>query len=172
MTQTEWLESSIKKYNKQLIRYANGILNDVEAAKDVVQNCYFKLVQHDQNQIKVPGWLYRDVRNRSIDIWRKRRKAEPLKPETENALSAPLPNPLEGLKAGPNMEIILQKLSKLSLRDQEVLRLKYSEGLSYQEISEVMDLTASNVGFTLFQALKTIREATHRPEEGLKKYVE
>lgn len=167
MDQGQNLESLIKKYSKPLVRYATGILKDAEAAKEVVQECFLKVLQQNQNDIKIPGWLYREVRNRSIDIWRKRRKSEPLKEEMENQLSSDHPNPLEGLEARQNMEYLLKQISRLSTRDQEVLRLKYGEGLTYQQIAEVMNLTATNVGFILFQAVKTIREAAAVPDTGL-----
>lgn len=160
MDQGQWLEALIKKYSKPLVRYASGILKDAEAAKEVVQECFLKLLQQNQNEVKIPGWLYREVRNRSIDIWRRRRKTEPLKEEMENQLSSDHPNPLEGLEARQNMEFLLSQIKQLSKRDQEVLRLKYGEGLTYQQIADVMDLTATNVGFILFQAVKKLRESS------------
>jgi RNA polymerase sigma-70 factor (ECF subfamily) len=41
---------------------------------------------------------------------------------------------------------------------QEVIRLKVQNGLSYREISEVTGLSVSNVGFLLHKGIKTIRE--------------
>lgn len=158
--QRQWLESLIKKYSKPLIRYATGILKDAEVAKEVVQECFLKCLQQNQTQIQIPGWLYREVRNRAIDIWRKHRKTESLSEESQNNLRSDLPNPLEGLEARQDMQHLVQQIEKLSPRDQEVVRLKYAEGLTYQQIADVLDLTATNVGFILFQALKKIREGS------------
>lgn len=165
MDQVQWLESLIKQYSKALIRYAFNILKDVEAAKDVVQECFLKLMQQDQSKVQIPGWLYRETRNRSIDIWRKRRKVDALKEEDEEKLSSDGPNPLEGLELKMDSENLMNEISKLSKRDQEILRLKYTEGLSYQQIAEAMDLTATNVGFILSQVLKNIRESMGQSRE-------
>jgi RNA polymerase sigma-70 factor (ECF subfamily) len=49
-------------------------------------------------------------------------------------------------------------LATLSENQQEVVRLKFQSGLSYREISEITDLSVTNVGFLLHTALKKIRE--------------
>jgi RNA polymerase sigma-70 factor (ECF subfamily) len=49
-------------------------------------------------------------------------------------------------------------LAVLPTNQQEVIRLKLQDGLSYREISEVTGLSVSNVGFLMHQGIKTIRE--------------
>lgn len=169
--QSQFLESLIKKYSKPLVRYATGILRDTESAKEVVQDCFLKVHQQSSTELKIPSWLYREVRFRCIDLWRKRRKVEPINPGSEPVSDQP--SPLDGLEARQNLEYLIKHIEQLPLRDQEILRLKYGEGLSYQQIGEVMDLTASNVGFILFQAVKAVRDATGSVDQGMaKKYGE
>ncbi len=45
----------------------------------------------------------------------------------------------------------------LSAKQQEVLRLKFQNGLSYKEIAEVTKTTVSNVGVILHSAIKKLR---------------
>ncbi|MGE0529453.1 MAG: RNA polymerase sigma factor [Bdellovibrionales bacterium] len=172
MTRDE-LAALIRQYSKPLIRYANSILKDVETAKEVVQECFLKVFAYQTNEIRIPGWLYREVRNRSIDIWRHRRKINTLEPETEENLISGHPNPLEGLEVRQDLEVVVKHVRTLSARDQEVLRLKYGEGLSYEQIGEALGLTATNVGYILCQAIKHLRESAVVPGEGTaKKYGE
>jgi len=176
MTQTE-LAVLIEKYSKPLIRYATGILKDVESAKDIVQDCFLKVFPLPLGEIRIPGWLYREVRNRSIDLWRHRRKIEGLAPEAEENLRSEHPDPLEGLEAQAGSRLLATHLEGLSKRDQEVLRLKYGEDLSYEQIGEALGLTATNVGYILCQALKSLRQSAsaaedrseERPKKGPKK---
>jgi len=49
-------------------------------------------------------------------------------------------------------------LAMLPTNQQEVIRLKLQDGLSYREISEVTGLSVSNVGFLMHQGIRTIRE--------------
>jgi RNA polymerase sigma-70 factor (ECF subfamily) len=46
----------------------------------------------------------------------------------------------------------------LPLRQQEVIQLKFQNDLSYQQIAEIMQTTANNVGVLLHTALKTLRQ--------------
>ena len=53
---------------------------------------------------------------------------------------------------------ILRVLARLPDNQQEVVRLKFQENLSYRDISEVTGLSVSNVGYLLHVALKTLRQ--------------
>ena len=70
--------------------------------------------------------------------------------------------------SGPELSSVLEKeeqlaevlkiLNTLPSNQQEVLRLKFQNDLSYIEISQITGLTVSNVGFLIHTGLKTIRE--------------
>ena len=49
-------------------------------------------------------------------------------------------------------------MAALPALQQEVLRLKFQAGLSYQEIAEVTGKSVSHVGVLLHEGLKSIRE--------------
>ena len=48
-------------------------------------------------------------------------------------------------------------LAGLPDNQQEVVRLKFQDGLSYKEIAGVTGLTVSNVGFLIHTAIHTLR---------------
>jgi RNA polymerase sigma-70 factor (ECF subfamily) len=49
-------------------------------------------------------------------------------------------------------------LSRLTPNQKEVIVLKFQQGLSYEEISQVTGLSSGNVGFLLHHGLKRLRE--------------
>jgi RNA polymerase sigma-70 factor (ECF subfamily) len=51
----------------------------------------------------------------------------------------------------------MNALDRLSDNQREVIRLKFQQGLSYNEISEATGLTSGNVGFLLHTGLKRLR---------------
>ena len=53
---------------------------------------------------------------------------------------------------------LLRIVATLPPRQQEVIQLKFQNDLSYQEISEITQLSVSNVGVLLHNALKTLRQ--------------
>ena len=50
-------------------------------------------------------------------------------------------------------------LSGLTENQQEIVKLRFQEGLRYSEISEITGLSVSNVGFQLHDALRRIRQS-------------
>ena len=53
---------------------------------------------------------------------------------------------------------IPELLGSLPERQQEAVRLKFQQNLSYRQIAEILEITESNVGFILHSALKTLRQ--------------
>ena len=54
------------------------------------------------------------------------------------------------------MILIRKKLMELEPRDREVVILKIEHGRSYREISEIMGISVTNVGFILHTAIKKL----------------
>lgn len=67
-------------------------------------------------------------------------------------------SPQDGALAREREWRVRTALDALPERQQEVVVLKFQNGLSYREIAEVTGLSVSNVGFQLHVALKTLRE--------------
>lgn len=166
MEQKDWIEYVINRYSRGLIRYSKAILKDLEVAKEIVQDCFLKLLGHDTPDIRasVQGWLYRECRNRSIDYWRRQQKSQTLTPEMEESLVLIAPNQLDEIETRADVELLKKNMGKLSAREQEIVWLKFNDGLSYKEIAEVMNLTSTNVGFILCQAIGRLREALDEAE--------
>ena len=87
--------------------------------------------------------------------------------ETEMNLQASTePSPAAEMERREANSEVLQLLGTLSENQQEVVRLKFQNGLSYQEISAVTNLTVSNVGFLIHTAIKSLRQQL-QPKPGL-----
>ena len=61
---------------------------------------------------------------------------------------------------------VLELLDTLPENQQEVVRLKFQNGLSYREISEVTQLSVTNVGYLLHTAIKALRQQMTVKEPG------
>jgi RNA polymerase sigma factor (sigma-70 family) len=73
-------------------------------------------------------------------------------------LVAPEVRPGTGLERSEQQAAVLRLLSRLPPNQQEVVRLKFQNGFSYQEISRITSLSVSNVGFILHTAIKNLRQ--------------
>jgi len=63
------------------------------------------------------------------------------------------------LAQGEQIDQLLSQIKQLPSQQQEVLRLRIHDGLSYKQIAEVTGLTTTNVGYHLHQAIMRLREA-------------
>jgi RNA polymerase sigma-70 factor (ECF subfamily) len=162
----QWIEILLQRYSKGLVRYSANILKDKEAARDIAQECFLKLLQLKEEVPRemVQAWLYRECRCRSIDLWRKNRRMDRLDQHGEDALGFSASNPLKDLETSRDLNQMHGAIARLSSRHQEALFLKYKDGLSYKEIAEVMGLTATNVGFILHEAMTQLRESADAGE--------
>ena len=68
------------------------------------------------------------------------------------------PMPFDQLEQKEATGFLLRIVGTLPLRQQEVIQLKFQNDLSYQQIADIMQTSANNVGVLLHTALKTLRE--------------
>lgn len=165
------IEALFAELEAPLLAYAYRITSQVEAAQDTVQDAFVKL-----HQSRVPihsprPWLYRTVHNLAINL-SKRASRETSLEETESPTqpnetsnSEPLPN--QNLEHAEIIELARLFIDQLDERSQAVVRLKFQEGRTYAQIAQELDLTVSNVGYLLHQAVSTL--ATEFEKLGVRK---
>ena len=136
-------------------------LKDVTAADDVVSEIFMKVAlnldSHDK-KYAFSTWLFTIARNTLADYYRRqiRRFEESWDAFLER--EAPISEqPEEKLLASERTEKLLRAMSKLDDRQRRIIELKYWSELSNVEISEILGLSASNVGFIHYQAMKRLR---------------
>jgi RNA polymerase sigma factor (sigma-70 family) len=156
---SSWVRELLAEYQGALVRYAQHITSDLELARDAVQDTFLRLCSQDPKQLagRIAPWLFTVCRNRALDLKRKERRMKPL----EDAHAIPTEaedSPQKQAERREEMTNISRMMSQLPTNQQEVMRLKFQNGLSYKEISEVTGLTVSNVGFILHTAIRSMRK--------------
>jgi len=158
----ETIEELFSALESPLLGYARRLVADPALAEDVVQDAFMKL--HAQNgTVREPRrWLYRTVHNLALNQRRDARRIVPLEAPTGDSHSAssetPDPGPLpdEMMARWENIGLVRVGLAALDERSRELIRLKFHEELSYQEMSVRTGLTIGHVGYLLHHALKAI----------------
>ena len=74
------------------------------------------------------------------------------------SVADPNPDASQVVSDAEDKVMLSSLVSKLSPRQQEVIRLRLQAGLSYREIADVTGLTVSNVGFHLHEAVRNLRD--------------
>lgn len=167
--ETQWVCAALERYEGPLLRYAVRLLNgDVEAARDVVQDAFVKLIQQERAAVAdhLAPWLYRVCRNRALDRIRKEQRMQISLPDAQHqngrlghaADDPDREQPAERAQQPEMRSRLLVMVADLPERQREVLRLKFQGDLSYREIAEIMDLTVSHVGVLIHTGIQTLRE--------------
>ena len=163
-SRAELLNRALAEHEGSLIRYACSIVHDLERARDVVQDTFIKLYQQEPAHVNthLKSWLFTVCRNRALDVLRKEKRIVGMEDGQAENVRSDSPDPARALERKDAARMAMSLLDRLSPNQQEVIRLKFQNDLSYKEISEVTHLSVSNVGFLLHTGLKRLREILSR----------
>lgn len=155
----DFVRQALVDYESALIGYATTFLHDVERSRDVVQDTFIRLYQQDIEKVRqgVKAWLFTVCRNRALDVLRKEKRVVGLDDEMMAKVPSERRTPSERADLDERVSQLHVALSKVSENQREVILLKFEQGLSYDEISEVTGLSSGNVGFLLHNGLKRLR---------------
>lgn len=144
----------LERYEKQVYHQALRMVSGPEDAADMTQEAFFKAwlnLPSFQGDSSFATWLYRLTNNVCIDFLRrekKRRGDASLDDEEQGlafSLSDPAPTPQRALEEKELRQAVQEGLSQLSDDHRQVLVLREINGLSYEEIAQVLDLSPGTV---------------------------
>lgn len=160
-------------YERRLYAFANGILRDPDDAMDVVQDTFirvFKSVESFQGDAAFTSWIFRITRNLCIDRLRRKKRVrmteynDALKANPE-ALDRPALTGQASFRSPDKQSLsrelgdkMVEALEVLTDSHREILLLRELEGLSYSEISEILDVPTGTVMSRLFHARKKMQK--------------
>ena len=140
--------------------YCFKMLKDYHQAQDCVQDTYKKLASQDFDKIKnyINKWLYTVCRNQSLKLIDKRKRNVKLEEHDQNEM---LSNDLSALEliSSNEKQIKISSLMKkhLSEKEKKIIKMKFYQNLSYEEMGKKLKTSAGCIGFHLSTALKKIR---------------
>ncbi|MEW5981370.1 MAG: sigma-70 family RNA polymerase sigma factor [Acidobacteriota bacterium] len=144
-------EAFVRQAQGRIFALAYSYLNDREEARDLAQEIFIRLFEtRDRwpDDAEFVPWLIHVARNRSVDYLR-RRKARVLSSALPEEHFASVPDP----SAGPEREAVFasqRKLLRTALRrlsaiSREVLMLRDIQGLSVEEVSDLLGVPEGTV---------------------------
>ncbi len=161
---SETIEELFGALESPLLSYALRLVGDRAQAEDIVQDAFMKLHARFAEIREPRRWLYRSVHNLALNHRRQSDKIVRL-PDTadtdqETADTEPLPD--EQIIRWEGIGLVRLSLAALDERSREVVRLKFDDDLSYQQIAERTGLSNGHVGYLLHHALKTLAAELNR----------
>lgn len=162
----ELYEEVVKRYENQLLRYAQYVIKDTERAPDVVQNAFikaFKNLQSFDTSKKFSSWIYRIVHNEAVNIIRKESRSFSLDGMTwGERFLAQDDEPDEDLRDEEVKDLLTESLDELPLSYRAPLALFYLEDKSYEEISDVLKMPVGTVGTRINRGKKKLKEIVQK----------
>lgn len=158
---TQWIRDAFDRHEGPLVRYAMRLTGDLDTARDVVQDTFLRLCRQPRDRVEghVAAWLFTVCRRRALDVTQKQARMRSLDADPDRQ-PASQPTQEALVERQESAAQILALLEKLPPREQEVVRLKLQNELSYREISRVTGLSVSNVGYLIHTAIRKMRAMT------------
>jgi RNA polymerase sigma-70 factor (ECF subfamily) len=154
-----WVRDAVARFEGPLTLYAARLLGDSESARDVVQETFLRLCVQERGAIesRLAEWLFTVCRNRALDVLRKESRMSRLSEIQADGCVSTAPGPSELAERRDAAARVIDLMERLPASQREVIRLKFQNGFSYQEISRISGHSVSNVGYLIHTGLKTIR---------------
>ncbi|MBM3242648.1 sigma-70 family RNA polymerase sigma factor [Candidatus Poribacteria bacterium] len=150
-----------KKYRKKITQLLYRMMKNYEDAEDIYQEAIFKATQHidmfDSSR-NFYNWLYAIATNHCINQLRKRRRRLDKK-YCEEILKATWgeKEPLKILENQELREYINREIETLPERQRRVVQLRLLDGLSYEEIAEILGVNVNSVRSLLRHARNSLK---------------
>jgi len=140
-----------------LSRYVHRFTGDTDAAADIVQDSFLRLLEHDLPRDEVRPWIFVVATNLARDrVRKKERRRRLLVANQEKTVAAS--SPLDDLERAERIESVRKALERLSERDRQMLLMR-EEGFRYTEIAEAVGVRSTSVGALVARALKKFSAA-------------
>lgn len=163
----ESFEELVRRYQRPIVGYVFRMLGDYDSALDVTQEVFIKVynsLHRYSSDYKFSTWLYRIAHNATIDHLR-RNSTNTQSIETETAdgayqlqIESRDPSPEKDRERKEWRVEIEAVVKRLPTAYRELILLRHSQDLSYDEIAEVTGLPLGTVKNRLFRAREMMRE--------------
>jgi len=155
---SEDFQAVYRELYPSLVRYVHRFTGgDSDAAADIVQDAFLRLMENDLPRDEVRPWIFVVATNLARDRVRKRERRRRLL-VAEREPSSTTATPLEDVERAEKIAAVRRALERLSGRDRQMLLMR-EEGFRYAEIAEAVGVRPTSVGALVARALKRFSAA-------------
>jgi len=159
--QLDQLGLLFERYNKSLYGFFYRLTTDGAISEDLVQNVFVRIIKYShtyKGDGKFSTWMYHIARNLFADHYKLQKKmGYKEEPEVADKYFRDEFNAEEKRIKEEQLDMLQLAMNRLSVEKREVLVLSKYQGMRYQDIAEVLDITESAVKVRIFRALKDLK---------------
>ena len=152
-------------YVGKLFAYGCIFTSDRELVKDCIHDVFVNLYRlpHDKKPKLIKCYLFVSLKNTLLNALNRRRRIQYECSESENSIPPPSNQSVEDWyiceeEVLGKKELALKIMSVLSLRQREIIHLRYIEEMDFDDICRAMDLNYQSAHNLIQRALKKMRE--------------
>lgn len=162
----EAFKSLFEMYFDRLYRYALRYLRSAEESQDLVHDVFLQVWRHRRRiglERDLRSYLYASTRNHALDRL-KHRKVEDRFIEQRASAQAGEGSAIDSADTARDLESrelaasIQQAIDTLPRRQREVVRLRWQDHLSYDEVAKALSISPKTVAIHLSRALEHLRK--------------
>ena len=160
----------VLKYQSRVIAISTKYVKDIQLAEDIAQESFFKAyksINSFREESAFYTWLYRITANTAINyLSSKKRKSELLEADVSNREGESIDifdipggeSPEDILNANSLREDIFKNMSNLPEEIRTAVTLREFEGLSYEEIAEILGCPLGTVRSRIFRGRELLQQ--------------
>lgn len=179
---TEAFEKLIEKYQNVVYGIAYRYAQNSDDAADMAQEVFLKMFKNINTfkfKSKLSTWIYRVAANTCIDLAKKTGNDNNTYSIDDSSsdygsryleVADPSPEPVEVVLGGEIKDAVNTAISSLNEEYRTVIILRDIEGLSYDEISEIIDCSVGTVKSRISRGRKILRKILSQNRELFEKY--
>lgn len=154
----------MERYEVKLWRYGRKFLAREEDIGDLVQDVFIKVYEHIQSfdtSLRFSPWIYRIAHNVFVNELKRKSRYTFASFDPDVILPfIPAKESTDDLALGNELKEEMEAyVGELAAKYREVIVLHYFEHLSYQEISDVLQVPVSTVGVRILRAREKLKVA-------------
>ncbi len=153
------LESLYRAERCKLFTYALSILRDEGLSEDVVQDVFQRLCDLTVDAEDLRSFVYKSVRNRALDLLRRenRKKGDPGAERSASIYAIDNPRQEESTLSEERARKLENALNSLEDLEREVIVLRIYGGLTFEEVSKILEVPGGTVASRYRRGLAKMR---------------
>ena len=156
----------VNRWERKIFALCFGMLHREEDARDAAQETFisaYKNLSNFRGEAKVSSWLHRIAVNQCLTKQRRSKVRAESSLEDENFVDesnfklSNRPSPSLSAEQNERLKLVRQAVSSLPAELKQVIVMKEFEEMTFQQISETLELPLSTVKSRVYTALKQLR---------------
>jgi len=170
---TSAFRTLVSRYQDKMYSVCMSVLKNPAEADEATQDTFikaFRSLEHFNGSSQFSSWLYKIAYRTSLDYIRKRKKTFDLDNVDAGFIKAE-GNRQESMANRELSSLLLESLSHLPSDEAAIVRMFYLEEMTIRELSDIMDMSESNIKVKLYRSRKKLADIIENNYIELKEFL-